>query len=68
MATDDPCKEGKKYGISFQVQRDLTPEEADHVAKTLKMTVSALRLSLKDNVICEKPNAPRAPRKCRALR
>jgi hypothetical protein len=29
----------------------------------LKMAVSALRLSLKDNVICEKPNAPRAPRK-----
>ena len=62
MATDKIGKKGDKYGVTLELQRELTPEEADFVAKTLEMTASALRLHLKDDVALEKPNKPKRPR------
>ena len=62
MATQTVGKKGEKYGVNLELQRELTPEEADFVSKTLDMTASALRLHLKDDVAFEKPNKPKRPR------
>ncbi|MGC9949134.1 MAG: hypothetical protein ABSF64_22430 [Bryobacteraceae bacterium] len=62
MATDKIGKKGDTYGVNLELQRELTSEEADFVAKTLEMTASALRLHLKDDVAFEKPNKPKRPR------
>ena len=37
MATDKVGKKGDKYGVTLELQRELTPEEADFVAKTLSL-------------------------------
>jgi hypothetical protein len=58
MAKAKPGKKGDKYGIHLELLRDLTPEEADFVDKTLEMTASALRLHLKEDVAKEKPTKP----------
>ncbi|MGO4879817.1 MAG: hypothetical protein ACLP59_03225 [Bryobacteraceae bacterium] len=55
-------KKGEKYGVNLELKRELTKEEADLIAKTLDMTVSALRLHLKDDAAVEKPNKPKPPR------
>jgi hypothetical protein len=62
MATKPSSKKGDKYGVNLELLRELTPEEADFIAKTLDMTTSALRLHLKDGVAVEKPNKPKRPR------
>jgi hypothetical protein len=62
MATKTIGKKGDTYGVNIELQRELTPEEADFVAKTLEMTASALRLHLKDDVALEKPIKPKPRR------
>jgi len=58
MAKEKTGKKGGTYGINIELQRELTPQEADFVEKTLEMTASALRLHLKEDVAKEKPTKP----------
>ena len=61
MATEKIGKVGGKYGINLTLKRELTPKEAEFINKVLDMTVSALRLNLRDDVALEKPNHAKCP-------